>query len=111
MEIYFLACIVRDATGVRPFGVRDVIQTTREPRGKNTRHIGYLPQSPRFYNNYTIQEFLLYMAAVKGMDKKAARERCSTLLEFVNPGGREEKENRFLLRGDEAARGHCAGHA
>lgn len=47
-------------------------------------NIGYLPQSPRFYNNYTIEEFLRYMATLKGMKKRTAQERCSTLLEFVN---------------------------
>lgn len=47
-------------------------------------NVGYLPQSPRFYSNYTIEEFLLYMATLKGMRKNEARERSSTLLEFVN---------------------------
>ena len=32
------------------------------------------------------------MAAVKGMDKKAARERCSTLLEFVNLADEKKKK-------------------
>ena len=38
--------------------------------------LGYLPQAPRFYGNYTIRVFLLYMAALKGIKGKAAAARC-----------------------------------
>lgn len=47
-------------------------------------HIGYLPQAPRFYDNYTLREFLLYMARLKGISAAAARTRSDELLEFVN---------------------------
>lgn len=47
-------------------------------------HVGYLPQAPRFYANYTLREFLLYMARLKGMSAAAARQRSEELLEFVN---------------------------
>lgn len=47
-------------------------------------HIGYLPQSPRFYPQYTIRDFLRYMAAIKGMPKAMAYARCDELLAFVN---------------------------
>ena len=49
-----------------------------------------------------------------GRQRDGQKGRSGTLLHAFGirePGGREEKENRFLLRGDEAARGHCAGHA
>lgn len=46
--------------------------------------IGYLPQYLRFYKNFTAQEFLLYMAAMKGLKPKAAPQRVKELLEQVN---------------------------
>ena len=38
-------------------------------------HLGYMPQDFGFYPDFTAREFMLYMAAVKGMDKKAAKAR------------------------------------
>ena len=46
--------------------------------------LGYLPQYPRFYKNFTAQEFLLYMSAMKGLHKKDAHKRVTELLEQVN---------------------------
>lgn len=46
--------------------------------------IGYLPQYPEFYKNFTGQEFLEYMCALKGLKRSAAKERIDTLLPLVN---------------------------
>ncbi len=54
-------------------------------------HIGYLPQAPRFYDNYTIWEFLLYMARLKGMSPARARARSEELLTFVNLADERKK--------------------
>ena len=43
-----------------------------------------MPQDFGFYPDFTAREFMLYMAAVKGMDKKAAKARTEDLLELVN---------------------------
>lgn len=59
-------------------------QNIRELGTRYFKYIGYLPQSPRFYNNFTIREFLLYMAKLKGLRKKKAEERSADLLSFVN---------------------------
>ena len=48
-------------------------QNIRELGTRYFKYIGYLPQSPRFYNNFTIREFLLYMAKLKGLRKKSRR--------------------------------------
>lgn len=47
-------------------------------------HLGYMPQDFGFYPDFTAREFMLYMAAVKGLDKKHARARTEELLELVN---------------------------
>lgn len=54
--------------------------------------IGYLPQYPRFYKDFTAQEFLLYMAAMKGLDAKSARTRVAELLEQVNLSEHKNKK-------------------
>lgn len=46
--------------------------------------VGYLPQYPRFYSNYTAQEFLEYIAVIKGLKKRESKKRIDELFEFVN---------------------------
>lgn len=46
--------------------------------------LGYLPQDFGYYPEFTGQDFLLYMAAVKGIGKLQARRRAAELLELVS---------------------------
>lgn len=46
--------------------------------------LGYPPQDFGYYPDFTGMEFLLYVAALKGLDKKTAKERSKNLLEQVN---------------------------
>lgn len=45
--------------------------------------LGYLPQDFGYYPNYTAKEFLLYMAALKGIPRDMAKKRAQELLEVV----------------------------
>lgn len=45
--------------------------------------LGYLPQDFGYYPNYTAKEFLLYMAALKGIPRDMAGKRTEELLEVV----------------------------
>lgn len=47
-------------------------------------HLGYMPQDFGFYPDFTAHEFMLYMAAVKGLDKRLAKKRTENLLHMVN---------------------------
>ena len=47
-------------------------------------HLGYMPQDFGFYPDFTAREFMLYMAAVKGLDTKTAKQRTEHLLHMVN---------------------------
>lgn len=42
---------------------------------------GYLPQEFGFYPSFTVSDYLNYMAALKGLPKREARQRIDTLLE------------------------------
>lgn len=46
--------------------------------------LGYMPQDFGFYPDFTAREFMGYMGAVKGLDKKKAKSRTEELLELVN---------------------------
>ncbi len=46
--------------------------------------IGYLPQYPKFYKEMRIDEFLMYMASLKGISKKDSKEKVDWLLHEVN---------------------------
>ncbi len=45
--------------------------------------LGYLPQDFGYYPDFTALDFLLYMAALKGLQRSAARRRSAELLELV----------------------------
>lgn len=47
-------------------------------------HLGYMPQDFGFYPDFTAREFLMYLAAVKGLDRKTANVRAEELLKLVN---------------------------
>ncbi len=52
--------------------------------GESYREIlGYLPQEFGYYKNYTPTNYLLYLAALKGIDKETAKGRIKELLKLV----------------------------
>lgn len=46
--------------------------------------LGYLPQDFGYYPSFTGRDFLMYMAALKGLDRHAAKRKCDELLKKVN---------------------------
>ena len=46
--------------------------------------LGYLPQNFGYYPSFTGRDFLLYVAALKGLDTKAAQRKSAELLKSVN---------------------------
>lgn len=64
--------------------------------GKQYREIlGYMPQQQGMYDEFTVEHFLWYMASLKGMKKKAAKEQINQLLSVVNMTENRKK----LLKG------------
>lgn len=45
--------------------------------------LGYMPQFPIQYRGFTVSDFLFYMAALRGISKKKAKERIEELLEML----------------------------
>ena len=75
-----LATITRPTEGTVRWNDTDVLESPDTLRAV----LGYLPQDFGIYPNLTGQEFLEYMAAIKGMDAKTARRRIEELLVVVN---------------------------
>lgn len=46
--------------------------------------LGYMPQQQGLYDDFTLNRFLWYMAALKGLNKKEAKEKIASLLDTVN---------------------------
>src|SRR3954470_21475905 len=75
-----LATITRPTEGRVLWNGDDIAQS---PGGLRP-FLGYLPQDFGVYPNLTAVEFLEYLAAVKGLDRAAARRRVEELLVLVN---------------------------
>lgn len=59
------------------------VDVAKDPNGLR-RVLGYLPQDFGVYPNLTAQEFLIYMAAIKGIDSAVAKKRIEELLTLVD---------------------------
>lgn len=58
--------------------------------------IGYLPQQFGFYRSYTAYSYLMYLAALKGIPEKQAKERVNRLLDEVAlPDVKNKKLRKF----------------
>src|SRR5450755_2271714 len=75
-----LATITQPTGGTVTWNDVDII---RSPNRLRTV-LGYLPQDFGVYPNLNAVEFLEYLAAAKGLDRKTARQRIQELLEVVN---------------------------
>lgn len=61
--------------------------------------LGYMPQDFGFYPDFTAREFMRYMAAVKGLDKREAKNRTEELLELVNLRDVADRKIKFFSGG------------
>lgn len=75
-----MLCAVLEATSGEVFlDGREIVSMGAEYRDV----LGYLPQDFGCYPNYTAKEFLLYMAALKGIPRDMAGKRAERLLGIV----------------------------
>ena len=56
----------------------------RSMGGDFLKAIGYLPQYPQFYKDFTVLEFMRYMCVLKDIPAKTGEERIRELLQTVN---------------------------
>ncbi|NJC97588.1 MAG: ABC transporter ATP-binding protein [Anaerolineae bacterium] len=75
-----LATITQPSAGTIQWNGVDVVKSPDALRST----LGYLPQDFGVYPNLSAQEFLEYIAAIKGLDARSARRRIEELLVLVN---------------------------
>jgi ABC-2 type transport system ATP-binding protein len=63
------------------------------------RHIGFLPESPYFYDYLTVDEALGFYANLYGLTGAAARERCEELLAQLHLVSKRRAKLRTLSKG------------
>lgn len=61
--------------------------------------LGYLPQEFGFYPDFTVHDYLLYIAAIKGMRPAVAKERVHTLLHQVGLDNAAKRKMKKLSGG------------
>ena len=61
--------------------------------------LGYLPQDFGYYKNHSPREFLLYIAALKGIDRDVAKRKTNQLLEIVGLSDVKNKKMRKFSGG------------
>ena len=75
-----IATITKPTHGLVEWNGIDIVHQPDEIR----RVLGYLPQDFGVYPNLNAEEFLFYIAAIKGINPKEAKQRIEDLLAFVN---------------------------
>lgn len=59
---------------------REILKGGREYR----KVLGYMPQQQGYYEDFTAGAFLMYMAHLKGLDRRTAKSRSQELLQIFN---------------------------
>lgn len=94
--------LMRIICGVLPSDSGDVkfdeIEMTKQYRSYASI-LGYMPQHFGFYPNYSVYEFLDYMAVVKGLNKEYREARIATLLNQLNLVEIQKKKMKMLSGG------------
>lgn len=90
-----LCAILESTSGEVLLDGQDVISMGADYRNV----LGYLPQDFGYYPNYTAVEFLMYIAALKGIPKKIAGQRAKQLLEEVGLSNVANKKVRTFSGG------------
>lgn len=67
--------------------------------GEYRRVLGYLPQDFGYYPDFTVYDYLLYIASIKGLRPMTARERARELLEQVGLTAAQNKKMKKLSGG------------
>lgn len=93
--INIIVGLLRKNGGTIRFDGKDI-----ENIGENyLNDIGYLPQYPKFYGNFTVLEFMRYMAALKHVRKSEMQGKIHSLLQFVNLEDAANKKTSALSGG------------
>jgi ABC-2 type transport system ATP-binding protein len=94
--------LLRTAAGLQPPDQGSVhiggIDLWRDPAAAK-RRLGYIPEEPAFYEELSAEEYLAFLAAVRGLDPDASRARAAGLLERLGLADRTDEPVRRFSHG------------
>lgn len=93
--IRMLATYLPPSSGTAKVAGFDVVTQSDEVR----RRIGYLPENPPLYGEMTVQEYLNFVAAIKGIPRRLIKESVEKSLESCFLTGVRRKLCQHLSRG------------
>ncbi|MBO4782763.1 MAG: ATP-binding cassette domain-containing protein [Lachnospiraceae bacterium] len=71
---------LKQTSGILKYDGTDIHELGRHYR----RHLGYVPQQQQVFPGFTLRRFLLYIAGLKGLDRKTAVEQIKAIAGKVN---------------------------
>ena len=90
-----LTTLVKPTSGAITLDGKDIFRLDRSYRNM----LGYLPQEFGVYPEFTVQDYLLYIASIKGLRPGAAKERVKALLHQVGLTKARNKKMKTLSGG------------
>ena len=90
-----LTTLVKPTCGAITLDGKDIFELDRSYRNL----LGYLPQEFGVYPEFTVQDYLLYIASIKGLRPGAAKERVKALLHQVGLTKARNKKMKALSGG------------
>lgn len=90
-----LTTLVKPTSGAITLDGKDIFELDRSYRNL----LGYLPQEFGVYPEFTVQDYLLYIASIKGLRPGAAKERVKALLQQVGLTKARNKKMKALSGG------------
>lgn len=89
-------------TGIEETTTGEILWNQRSIKVQKKEYLdelGYSPQYPEFYKNFTVLEFLNYMCVLKKIPKSERRIRCENVLGLVNLLEEKQKKIKELSGG------------
>lgn len=90
-----LCTLVKPTGGTITYGGKNILQLD----GGYRKLLGYLPQEFGFYPEFTVQDYLLYIASIKGIRPAVAKKRTKELIGKVGLAKAANKKMRTLSGG------------
>ena len=85
--INILAGLIPATSGSITYGEEDTLKMGERFRSL----LGFMPQYPGFYPDFTAEQLMLYIASLKGFNKSRAKAECEKLLGEVNLTDKKDK--------------------
>ncbi len=87
--------LLKSLVGVHQISSGSILFNNLEINDDYLENVGYLPQNPMLYPNYTANEFLYYICIIKGIDKHVIDNTIKELLRLVNLENESKKIGQF----------------